>query len=78
MGIAGLGVGWIDQRIPFQRSVEVVAWLPSPLEYAPTALHTVADTHDTPDSSDSSRPPARAGVGSVDQRDPFQRSASIT
>jgi hypothetical protein len=37
------GVVWIDQAVPFHRSASGFA----PPAESPTAVHTVADTHDT-------------------------------
>jgi hypothetical protein len=39
-----LGVGWIDQRFPFQRSTS------APLRSDPTAVHALGEEHDTPAS----------------------------
>jgi hypothetical protein len=41
----GWGVGWIDQIVPFQRSVSGTLFPPT--EVDPTAVHAVADEHDT-------------------------------
>jgi hypothetical protein len=44
----GLGVGWMAQRVPFHCSASVP---PPPgvlLMYQPTAVHAVADRHETP------------------------------
>jgi hypothetical protein len=37
-----VGVGWIDHRLPFQRSASV------PIDEEPTASHSVVETHETP------------------------------
>jgi hypothetical protein len=71
--VEGLGVGWVDQEMPFQRAAKALAFC------APTATQSLAETHDT-----SSNPPnkplftARLGVRWSDQRVPFQRSARVT
>jgi len=44
----GLGLGTTDQPVPFQDSISVLVALPLVL---PTAVHAVAETHDTPSSS---------------------------
>jgi hypothetical protein len=44
---AGLGVRWIDQLVPFHRSASVSS-LPVRLVKNPTAVHDVAEAHDTP------------------------------
>ena len=41
----GAGVGWIDQVEPFQRSASGA--LCPPTDVVPTAVHAVADVHDT-------------------------------
>jgi hypothetical protein len=67
----GLGVAWIDQVVPSQRSARV---LPSA---SPTAVHAVVEVHDTPFSRLLVAP---VGLGTVwiDQVVPFQRSAKGT
>ena len=62
----GLGVGTIDQLLPFQRSVVDV-----PAAVWPTAKQVVTPQHDTAVSV----PPARFGFGAIDQRLPSQCSA---
>ncbi len=79
-----LGVRWIDQRLPSQRSANVTEVPARPVK-SPTAVQRVAETHDTPPSSSSTASPvaptalAPGGVTSrsIDQTLPFQRSASI-
>src|SRR5262249_8775613 len=61
-----LGVGWIDHRLPFQRSAN------APCVSDPTAVHTVVVGHETP----SRMMPAGVGVCWIVQRQPAQRSAS--
>ncbi|MFL5859704.1 MAG: hypothetical protein ACJ780_02850 [Solirubrobacteraceae bacterium] len=80
---AVLGARWIDQLRPFQRSTS--AELPLQQSAAdqdddPTAMHALADVHDTPPREVSIVSP-RLGVGGVgwtDQLLPFQRSANVT
>jgi hypothetical protein len=62
-----LGLGWVTQRVPFHRSTKVPE-----LAY-PTAVHALADGHDTPDTS---LKPERVGVLWIVQRLPFQRSTN--
>jgi hypothetical protein len=63
------GLDWTDQLVPFQRSTN------AELLNQPTAVHAVADVHDTP-----SRPlvvvPAGLGTVWIDQLVPFHRSAN--
>src|SRR5215469_6984035 len=63
----GLGVAWIDQRVPFHRSAS------GPAPDLPTAVHADAEVQATP-----FRPPPwdRLGVGWIRHRVPFQRSAT--
>jgi hypothetical protein len=71
-----LGVRWIDHVEPFQRSAKV-APLTSPLttpEEPPTAVHALADVHDTPLKKESWA--AGLGVRWTDHLEPFQRSSS--
>jgi hypothetical protein len=74
----GVGEGWIDQRDPFQRSTSVkYLWLGVRLvSKLPTAVHDLADVHDTPSKSVPPLACCGAGVGWIDHRDPFQRSAN--
>ena len=66
---AGVGVGWMRQRVPFHRSARVPA-----LEF-PTAMHADADVQDTPFSSP---PPCDGfGVAWMVHWVPFHRSASV-
>jgi hypothetical protein len=71
-----VGVFWIDQLLPFPRSARV-SCAPSLLVYDPTAVHAVADVHDTPFSW-LAAPPSGLGVPWIDQPAPFQRSAKVT
>jgi hypothetical protein len=68
----GLGVLWIDQSIPFQRSASCVS---RPATYLfPTAAHAVGDVHDTPLRVAAGS--AFAGLWTV-QLVPSQSSASV-
>lgn len=74
----GSGVGWIDQLVPFHLSASVtptVSTLPMPDD--PTAVHAVADVHDTA-SNTLCVAPLGFGVLWIVHTDPFQRSASVT
>ena len=63
-------MGWTTQLVPSQRSARV---FPFPFRVtAPTAVHTVCETHDTPRSSEG----APVGVSRTCQVLPSQRSAS--
>jgi hypothetical protein len=73
---AGPGVGWIVHCFPSQRSANVWSWFPPLSTVAPTAMHAVAETHDTPDKLPP-RPRDWLGVGWIDQWDPSQRSANV-
>jgi hypothetical protein len=74
----GLGVVWMDQAVPFQVSASVdVSPVEASLMYEPTAVHAVADRHETP-SKEACMPGAGLGVGWIDQWVPFQCSASGT
>ncbi len=55
---AGLGVDWMDQLEPFHRSARARA-APALLLFPPTAVHAVADEHDTAHSC----PLATIGAG---------------
>jgi hypothetical protein len=78
----GVGVAWIAQLVPFHRSTNVRCGpLPpapgaSPNGYQPTAVHALADTHDTPVRMSSPRVGLR--VVWIAQLVPFQRSANVT
>jgi hypothetical protein len=70
----GLGLSWIDQADPFQRSINVaVINVPeaSGLSYDPTAVHALAVAHDTPSRTAAVVPVGR-GTGCADQLEPFQ------
>jgi hypothetical protein len=69
----GWGEGATDQLVPFHDSISVL--MTSPLRSKkPTAVQAVADTHDTPSSSD---PTPFVGVGITDQLVPSHDSASV-
>jgi hypothetical protein len=63
----GLGVGWIDQAVPFRRSASVV------FTVFPTAEHALAAVQDT---LERVPPPAGFAVGWITQVVPFRASAS--
>jgi hypothetical protein len=67
----GLGVDWIAQLVPFQRSANNSG---SPVSYTPTAVHTVVDAQATP-----TKTPGSLGLGLdwIAQEVPFQRSARV-
>lgn len=73
---AGLGIGWIDQRTPFQRSARVNRSSPPSALYPPIATHASNDVHEI---RDSHALVAMGGFGVFwsDQRAPFHRSASV-
>src|SRR5947209_6245037 len=64
----GLGVGWIDQAVPFHCSARVA------LLVRPTAVQAVVVVQET---LDRAPPPEGLGVGWIDQSLPFHRSASV-
>jgi hypothetical protein len=70
-----LGEGVIDHFLPFQCSTSV------PPADPPTAVQSVADTHDTPSSLLERDPdaldPDALGDGTIDQTVPFQCSTSV-
>src|ERR1700737_898492 len=71
---AGLGLRWIAQPSPFQRSASV-AKAPAPLAKLPIAVQDLVDAHDTLARELYIAPPG-LGVGWIAQSVPFQRSAS--
>jgi hypothetical protein len=73
----GLGVGWMLQLVPFQRSVIVLSGLPKLSTDAPTAVQADDDVHETPNRTLECAPDG-FGVGCTAQAVPFQRSASVT
>jgi hypothetical protein len=66
--VCGLGVGWLAQLRPFQRSANAV-------QPDPTAVHAVVDGHETPISSPVGTPTGSVADWIV-QAVPFQRSTS--
>ena len=68
---AGLGVTWMRQLVPFQRSASVA------FGAVPTAVQALAAEHDTPESWVPVAP-AGLGTGWIFQLVPFQRSAKGT
>ena len=72
----GLGVGWIDQVVPSQRSANVKESSPLSLS-SPMAMQDVFDVHDTR-ASLLWIAPARWGAARVDQSDPDQPSANMS
>ncbi len=73
--IAWTDAGWIDQRLPFQRSASVTS-LPAMTgcSWVPTAMQADGDRHDTPVSLRSISP-VGFGLGWIVHRSPSQRSA---
>lgn len=72
----GLGVLWSDQLVPFQASARV-SWSSKGLaENDPTAVHELADAHDTP-LSELYMAPGGLPLGCTDQVEPFQLAASV-
>jgi hypothetical protein len=71
----GLDMTWTDQLVPFQRSATKVLPLAKLMGAGPTAMHAVAEVHDTP-LNDPDVPPG-LGVVWTDQPVPFHRSASV-
>ena len=71
---AGLGVGWLLQRVPFQRSATVTG-VPEALIANPTVVHAVAEVQST-DCSRVASAPGGGGIGTTLHRVPFHRSES--
>jgi hypothetical protein len=69
---AGLGVVSIDQVVPFQRSAKVV--VVEPLRDQPTAVQAEVEVQETPEKP-AVDAPWGFGAVTVDQVEPFQRSA---
>jgi len=72
----GLGVAWIDQEVPFQRSANVVR-LERVLPVLPTAVHAVGDVHETPVRK-LEVAPAGLGVATIAHFVPFQIWAIVS
>ena len=70
----GLGLGTIDQLVPFHRSIKVFVVVL--VEYEPTAKQLEGVAHDTPFNFATMLAGSTAGLGSTDQAVPFQRSKS--
>jgi len=68
--LAGFGVGWMVQVVPFHRSARVL-----PFAVPPTAVQAEREGHHT---LFSPPPPAGLGVGWIRQMWPFHCSASVT
>lgn len=64
------------QRAPFQSCANAMRVPAESIRY-PTAMHSLLEAHDTP-SSASAVAPVGVGVGWIDHRRPFQRSANVT
>ena len=73
--VAGFGVAWIDQPVPFHASASV-RWMPTASVYCPTAVQAVDDAHDTPFSSTDAGI-VSLGVLCVANDDPFQCTAQV-
>jgi hypothetical protein len=71
----GVGVGWIVQTFPSQRSTSVPD-LPVLSVDRPTAVHACGVAHDIPDSS-ALVAPGGAGVGWIFHALPFHRSVNV-
>ena len=74
--VAGLGVDWIAQLDPLNRSASVVLGIELLVAYPPTAVHAVFELHDTP-SRTAAVVPAGLGVDVTPHLLPFQRSARV-
>jgi hypothetical protein len=72
----GMGVFWMVQALPFQRSASGTV-VPALLVYDPTAVHADADVHDTP-ARELPCAPLGLGVDWTAHVLPFQRMASIS
>ncbi len=71
-----LGVGWIDQLVPFQRSANVSS-RPVRLVKNPTAVQDLGDAHETPRKL-LLVAPAGFGVDGIDQLVPFECSTNVS
>lgn len=69
---AGVGVGWLLQRVPFHRSAMVTA-VPEALTENPTVVHAVAEVQAT-DCGRVASAPGGCGIGTTLHRVPFHRS----
>jgi hypothetical protein len=70
---------WIDHLVPFQRSTSAPAISEPKGKKNPTAVHAIADVHDTPIRwlGEPSGRKLGLGVCRTDHRRPFQRSANV-
>ena len=71
---AGVGLVWVVQRFPFQRSTRV--WMMLPAWVEPTATHAFAEVQAIPSKPELVEP-LGLGVCTMDHFLPFQRSASV-
>ena len=71
---AGLGVGWMLQRVPFQRSA-IVTTVPEAVTAPATAVQAEAEVHAT-EFRKVARARGRCGMGTTLQLVPFHRSES--
>lgn len=72
----GLGVAWMDHRVPFHRSARVMS-VPEWVNALPTATQAEDDVQSTA-LSVLFGAPSGFGVGSALQLVPFHRSARVT
>jgi len=72
---AGFGLGTSDHLAPFQDSTSVLN-TPALLAYSPTAVHALADAHDTHKRKAPRTEWLGSGLGTTDHLLPFQDSAS--
>ena len=72
---AGVGVGWICQRVPFHASARGKTVWALLMEY-PVAVQASAEVHDTPASAAFLL--GGLGVAWIPQRVPFHRSAKVS
>jgi hypothetical protein len=75
-GVSELGVGWMLQPVPSQRSVSVPTELPELSNEVPTATHAEGDVHDTPFRSLPAAP-AGLGVGTLRHAVPSHNWATV-
>ena len=71
----GLGVGWMRQVWPSQRSAKVPVGLPGSARRPPTAVHADGEVHET--AFRNHPPPGGFGVGTMRHVRPFHCSASV-
>jgi hypothetical protein len=75
-GLPEVGVGWMLQLVPSQRSVSVPTGLPELSKAAPTATQAEGDVQETPFKALKGAP-AGLGVGVIRHAVPSQSSASV-